>query len=359
MDAAMQQSRLQTGFLIMSEITIVYFGDDQKVGRCQMIIDCLPENIQIISKRHWTDTLVYIIKLIQSIFTAQRLIILNRKTCLLIAVVYPLILIRRKVSDLKLYYDMWEFYTFKEHTSFKSRIGTLIEIFILKRADKVIVCNKYRKRLVKLFYNVHNIEVIENFRILKDHNENIDTNLAKKFDHLNSNRHHFIITNGFSIERNDINLIECFSNNKDVTMTFVGSMSDKDAHALQTLKAKLNFENIYFVETVPYKFLTKILPLFDFGVVNYSSRNLNNKYCASGKIYEFLALGLPVITSNNISLKSFVNNNCVGLSTASFTQELHTFLIHRNEYKKHVSKLNIEEMYGVHKTRANEVLTGE
>ena len=341
----------------MSNITVLFFGNDQTVGRCQMILDCLPITAQIISKRPETYLILYIFRLVKSIFSSRKIIVLNRRSCFFITILYPLILIRRLKSGLDLVYDMWEFYTFKEHTSVKSRVGTLFETFVVKRADNVIVCNKYRMRLVKLFYSVDNISVIENFRILPSCLDYIDDNIKEKFLYLKDDASHFLITNGFSSERNDQSLLDCFSGRKDVTLTFIGSSTQSDRLLLEALRHDFYFTNIHFVESVPYKVLAKVIALFDFGVVNYSVRNLNNKYCASGKIYEFLALGLPVITSNNPSLRSMVSKRACGLSTSDFKGSLPYFLSNHTLYKENLSKYDFATLYAQHKKRATNLLT--
>lgn len=341
----------------MSNITVLFYGNDQTVGRCQMILDCLPITTQLISNRPKTHFFSFIFRLIKAIFTSHKMIVLNRKSCFFITIFYPLILIKRLISGLDLIYDMWEFYTFKEHTSVKSRLGTIFEAFIVKRADKVIVCNKYRARLVKLFYKVEHISVIENFRILPSTLDSIDRNIIEKLLHLNDDALHFLITNGFSSQRNDQILLDCFSAHKGVTLTFMGSSTQSDSLLLEELKHEFDFTNIHFIESVPYKVLAKVIALFDCGVVNYSVKNLNNKYCASGKIYEFLALGLPVITSNNPSLKSILSKRAWGLSTSNFKDSLTYFISNHRLYKENLSKNDFATLYAKHRKKAINLLT--
>ena len=55
---------------------------------------------------------------------------------------------------------------------------------------------------------------------------------------------------------------------------------------------------------------------------------MNNKYCASGKIFEFLYEGIPVVTTTNITLKTVCDEYNICLLYTSFSIMLAVFNYH-------------------------------
>jgi len=55
---------------------------------------------------------------------------------------------------------------------------------------------------------------------------------------------------------------------------------------------------IFFHEPVPQVEILKFMASSDIGTAFYRNNNLNNYYCASNKVYEYIALGKPLVTNN-------------------------------------------------------------
>ena len=67
------------------------------------------------------------------------------------------------------------------------------------------------------------------------------------------------------------------------------------------------------------------------GMVTYHQHDLNNKYCASGKIYEFLFEGKPVVTSTNPPLADFCGKYGIGIAEDNYEPVSYT---HLDVYKR-------------------------
>ena len=88
----------------------------------------------------------------------------------------------------------------------------------------------------------------------------------------------------------------------------------------------------------------------DVGIVNYSMKNRNNIYCASGKVYEFLSLNMPVLTTENYSLKDFINNNNFGISNNDFKKSINAMAEKISFYKQKSSSFSsIDKIYNYNK----------
>lgn len=121
-------------------------------------------------------------------------------------------------------------------------------------------------------------------------------------------------------------------------------------------------------ETIRHLGLTnvKILPRMDqdhlkyfiensqVGMVTYHQHDLNNKYCASGKIYEFLFEGKPVVTSTNPPLADFCGKYGIGIAEDNYEQAIRTIAKRYDEWQQAVKNFTAR----VHVEKNNEKLAG-
>lgn len=95
--------------------------------------------------------------------------------------------------------------------------------------------------------------------------------------------------------------------------------------AMESIKeiANANPEmNVHFTGAVPYKSLGAILSKCDMGFVYYPTNTLNNRFCASNKVYEYASVGLPMISNENPTIKSELENNNLGIANSDIKQGL-------------------------------------
>src|SRR5699024_4955541 len=129
--------------------------------------------------------------------------------------------------------------------------------------------------------------IFENIRILEgDSNKNeLDT---KYKDHFKS-KYNLISTGGYSLSRRTDSLVESMRHLTDkFTLYIVGGGPREDKKFLDRIINKYKLKNIIFLDKVPMSELKYLVAKSQIGIVHYGDSDLNNKYCASGKIYEFI-----------------------------------------------------------------------
>lgn len=79
---------------------------------------------------------------------------------------------------------------------------------------------------------------------------------------------------------------------------------------------------VHFTGSVPYKSLGAILKKCDIGFVYYPTNTLNNRFCASNKVYEYASVGLPMISNENPTIKAELEEHHLGIATSNLKQGL-------------------------------------
>jgi glycosyltransferase involved in cell wall biosynthesis len=87
-------------------------------------------------------------------------------------------------------------------------------------------------------------------------------------------------------------------------------------------------KRIFFHDAVPYTKILQYMASCDIGTAFYRNTDVNNYYCASNKIYEYIALNKIVLTNNYPGLIEAVEQNrqgvCLREVTAKSLQEAYT-----------------------------------
>lgn len=86
-----------------------------------------------------------------------------------------------------------------------------------------------------------------------------------------------------------------------------------EKNALKILANEINVaDKVEFLGRINYSEITKIAQKFDIGVVSHRKNNMTDTTMAN-KIYEYMSLGLCVISTNAIPLEKFTVENNIGL----------------------------------------------
>ena len=101
------------------------------------------------------------------------------------------------------------------------------------------------------------------------------------------------------------------------------------ANAMAANVKKLGLVNrIFFHDAVPYSKILQYMASCDIGTAFYRNTDVNNYYCASNKVYEYIALNKIVLTNNYPGLLETVEKNrhgvCLREVTAKSLQEAYT-----------------------------------
>ena len=82
-------------------------------------------------------------------------------------------------------------------------------------------------------------------------------------------------------------------------LLLIGESEEEDEEIVRQTILMNGLTNVKILPRMDQDHLKYFIDQSQVGMVTYHQRDLNNKYCASGKIFEFLYEGKPVVTSTN------------------------------------------------------------
>lgn len=259
---------------------------------------------------------------------------------------FPVLLAKRILKPKYLIQDVRELYLHNEsHGS--TKIFTYFEMKLMRKADVVLAANEERARIMKEQYKLKKKPLVfENIRFL-DGTFKKDI-LDKKYNNVFKYEFNIVSTSGLFMERDTDKLILAMKHLPEkFGLFFVGNSSDKDIAQCKELIRANGISNVHILGRVPMNELRYIVQQCQIGAVHYHKKNLNNKYCASGKIYEFMHEGLPVVTTENPPLKAFCERSKTGIADDLFyrgiTDISENYAIFQNNVRVFISGVSIPE----------------
>lgn len=251
----------------------------------------------------------------------------------------PAYRLKRMSSDIFLVSDARELYLINDVKGLIAKLGCLIEQFILPKSDVVIAANSFRAKFMEEYYKLKRpVLVFENLRKLSfgdRHPEEFEN--TKLANNLNTGRINIVSTSGCIISRGNDRLVHAmklFEN--EVHLFLVGRSPESDVSHIKEIIEINRISNVTIIDQVDEATLKFILTHCHIGVVNYHQNDLNNRYCASGKIYEFLFDGLPVLTTENPPLQELVETYSIGVADDAFIYGLRELIENYDYFKRNV-----------------------
>lgn len=235
--------------------------------------------------------------------------------------------------------DRRELYFSKEMRNKSEKIMCYIEEKISRKANLVIVANNFRKKILDNFFEGEvNLVTYENIRYLPKNEEKFEFYEKKYFDIFNANSRTLISTGGASFQRMVDKLVSDFDKVEiPVKLILVGGGPKDDINKLnKMINDGQKSMDIHLIDKVPMDELRFLIKKSDVGIVNYHQKDLNNLYCASGKIYEYLEEGKPIITTENIPLKEFCEIHEVGVANNNFNESIELIFKDYSKFQKNV-----------------------
>ena len=241
----------------------------------------------------------------------------------------------------KVIYDMRELYIAKEIKHLSGKIGCIPEMFMVRHADIVICANKERTEYVKSKFKPKQVITYENLRRLEYSNNAKTEVINEKYKSIFKKCSFKIIsTSGTSRSRGNDKLILALKKiNTPVDVYLVGAEEvPGDNNYINRIIKENDLSNVHLLGRVNHDELKWLIDHCDCGVVNYHSKDINNKFCASGKLYEFLFEGKPVITTSNPPLKNMTEKYGIGCSGEDYVSLIQDMIENHSKYERNLIK---------------------
>lgn len=186
-----------------------------------------------------------------------------------------------------------------------------LEIFVMRRADVVIVVTQgIKDDLINKGVDINKIYVIENganTALFKPHADKKISNELKNKLHINNNENVIIFVGNLTPWQGVEYLIyaaqQIIEKNKNVKFLIVGDGVIKQN--LIELCMELNLvDNFIFTGMVKYEDVPKYISISDIGVVPLAA----GRICSPMKLFEYLSSGIPVVASDNETIRNILTN---------------------------------------------------
>lgn len=218
--------------------------------------------------------------------------------------------------------DCRELYSYKSASGIAGKLGCLIEKIFTRRSDVVIAANGYRaRRMVKMFGLKETPLNYENIRRLVYSDEKAKQQIEEECKEFFTDTQKFriISTAGCDVSRTTVRMVEAMQGlGENFELLLIGESDEEDELIIRETIRSQNLTNVKIFPRMDENHLKYFIMHSQLGMVTYHQRDLNNKYCASGKIYEFLFEGKPVVTSTNPPLKEFCEKYKVGQASDDY-----------------------------------------
>ncbi len=227
-----------------------------------------------------------------------------------------------------------------------TRFKRVCEKKYLKDVDLVFAANIERAKIMKEYFGLDRLpEVFDNIHKIEDEfdREKCDEKFAKHFD---ENEFNVLFAGGISEERKTFDYIESFKTlGKGYNLIIAGTASPK---ALAQYKSMTEgCKNIHYIGLVTRAELRYCMQKSQASVVIFDCETYNTKYCASGKCYESLFEGVPILASENPPLKRLCDECGIGVSNDNYAEAIRklesNFADYVESVKNYVEQLNYDE----------------
>jgi len=360
------------GRLIELKKVCKMIGETIVISQTGLKDECEEGSITYVSRRHlnYLSFILFCIKWARLFGKVDMVFADNR------AAIIPAMLCKGLLRARFAVYDSRELYVLKEVKHFRGKVGCIVEKLWVRKFSLIICANAYRAELMKKLFKLQNTPLVfENIRRLEVNNEikniedamqtvditndNVSANsedivqcpmiTKDKYASLKETQTvNIICSSGCLLERkSDVLARAVCELGERFKLYLVGISDEKARKAVDEIKDLYHTDNIAIIDTLDKNELKALIGKCDIGIVSYGSNSLNEKYCASGKIYEYLFEGLPVVTTCNPTLKAMCDTHYIGISDDEFISGIKevsdNLEFYRNNVKAYISTVDINE----------------
>lgn len=218
-----------------------------------------------------------------------------------------------------------------------SRILYAIERRKIIEADLVFAANQERADIMKQEFQLKKrIEVFDNIHRIDD--EYNEKQCNEKYGDFFAEKKTLVYGGGIAHGRYTFELIECFKNSDEFNLLIAGSATKQCQNEFNNIIESQNIKNIHYLGFVPRAEWRYLLERAIASFILFKADCPNTKYCASGKLYESLFLGTPIICSYNPPLMRLCNQHRVGICTSNFLEGAKHIARNREFYKEKIQE---------------------
>ena len=206
----------------------------------------------------------------------------------------------------------------------KRKTWNLIESRLINKCDYIIMPEKnriaYFMQKYKNASNMSKVLLLQNFP-RKSEIPIEDKDLFRKKYPINRAQKIVLYTGRIAPERYIEELIDSISicSNDFVLIILGRSSKEYEAVLCEQIQQRGLANRVFLHDPVPHAEIMQYMAACDIGTAFYRNTGLNSFYCASNKLYEYIALGKAVVTNNYPGLLETVEHFRQGVCLADIT----------------------------------------
>lgn len=233
--------------------------------------------------------------------------------------------------------DLPELKLVEEKKGFRRKFFGWAEEKMIAKSNILICANAFRAEIMKERFKLESMPVVyENIRRLEEGND-IGEECMKLVNKINPDKISMVNTGGFSIDRGTLSLVEAMKAlGNDFELHIIGGGTKAEKEILQNYISENELHNVYLWDRFNGTEIKEIVKMCKIGIVNYHKEDLNNIYCASGRVYEYAFEGVPIVTTENIPLKKLCETYGIGECDDSFEPAIRKVAQNLKKYKHNV-----------------------
>jgi hypothetical protein len=288
------------------------------------------------------------------IFISLRKIMLNEYNIIVLHDNYcaPLLLFCWLKRNAYIIYDSSEYYPIFDILKIKYKsIKHRLFDFVLRLFERIflpifnpnmyIAPNIERMKSATEYFHIRTVQYIYDnvHKINDDSIKNLEIEKIIKSDE-KKNIFKIMYAGGINKDRETYNICNAVQRlGCQYMLIIAGSASEKDKKTFLSN----NYTNCIYIGFISRGELKYLYENTDVGVTAFKKNTLNNTYCASGKIYECLFIGKPIICSNNPPLARLCSEYHVGIASDNYYKSIQAIKNDYNSYRE--SAIEFSMMY--------------